>query len=181
MSYTVTATAPPTRITLLDGAGGAAVRWTLQAPEREGRSLRWKPEGVLRTLGSGQTWRRIWRHRGFRQELGIRWSHGLISLRETWTGATWSTGEVRPTAEAHSEILDWAARLPVQVEPFLGTSISQFQAQVTEKGPSLQDTKGVAHPRLELVLAATALVSGVFIQRALGWGIGPWGLLPWGD
>lgn len=180
---TVVPTAPPTRITLLDAAGAPAVRWTLQPVEREGRALRWKPEGQLHQLGSGTGFRRSWAHRGFRQELGLRWGYGLTSTREAWSAGSWAAGVVRPTAEAHSEILGWAAPLQVQVEPFLGTSMPTFAAKAFEAGPSLQDTKGVAHPRLELVLQGVQLVSQILFQQVanLGWGLGPFGLLPWGD
>lgn len=179
--YVVVPTAPPTRITLLDATGAPAVRWTLQTVEREGRALRWKPEGQGRQLGSATGFLRTWKHRGFRQELGLRWGYGLTSTREAWTGAAWAAGVVRPTAEAHSEILGWAAPLQVSVEPFLGTAMPTFTAQAYEQGPSLQDTKGVAHPRLELVLQAVQLVNQVLFTQALGWGLGPFGLLPWGD
>jgi len=182
-TYTVIPTAPPTRITLLDANGTPAVRWTLQTVEREGRRLRWRPEGQLHTLGSATAHRRAWAHRGFRQELGLRWGHGLQSTREAWAGADWAAPELRLTAEAHSEILGWAAPLEVSVEPFLGTAMPTFKAKAFEEGPSLQDTKGFAHPHLELVLAATALVNKVVFEQAAvtgGWGIGPWGLLPWG-
>ena len=180
---TVVPTAPPTRITLLDSTGAPAVRWTLQTVTREGRALRWKPEGQLRPLGSGTGFRRAWAQRGFRQELGLKWDFGLTSTREAWSGTAWAPGVVRPTAEAHSEILGWAAPLQVQVEPFLGTAMAAFTAQAYEQGPSLQDTKGIAHPRLELVLQAVQLVTQVLFQQTtnLGWGLGPFGLLPWGD
>ncbi|MDR3684783.1 MAG: hypothetical protein P4L11_13730 [Geothrix sp.] len=181
MSYTVVNTAPATRISLLDGAGVAQVRWTLQAPEREGRSLRWIPDGILAPLGSATGWRRSWEHRGFRLELGLKWGYGLTSFREAWTGSAWGAPVELPTATAHSEILDWSARYPVQVEPFLGQPMPSFQAQSYEKGPSLADTKGIAHPSLELVLTAIVLLSTVTLRQSLGWGIGPWGLLPWGD
>ena len=181
MSYTVLDTAPPTRISLLDEVGVAQVRWTLQAPEREGRSLRWLPEGVLRQLGSAMGWRRIWEHHGFRQELGVKWGYGLTSSREAWTGSAWGAAVQRPTAEAHSEILDWSASLPVLVEPFVGQPMPNFQAQSYEKGPSLADTKGIAHPSLELVLTAVTLGYGVTFAQGLGWGLGPWGLLAWSD
>ncbi|WP_257311100.1 hypothetical protein [Geothrix fuzhouensis] len=181
MSYTVVNTAPPTRISLLDAAGVAQVRWTLQAPEREGRTLRWIPDGVMQTLGSARNWRRIWQHRGFRQELAVKWGYGLTSTREAWVSGAWSAPVERPTAEAHSEILAWSAKLPCRVEPFMGQPMPTFQAQSYEKGPSLADTKGVAHPRLELVLAGMALVNGVRFEKSSGgWGLGPWGLMPWG-
>lgn len=182
MTFTAFNTAPPTRITLLDATGAPAVRWTLQPVEREGRRLRWKPEGKLTEMGSATGFRRAWSHRGFRQELGLRWSYGLMSTRETWTAGAWGPAIERRTADAHSEILSWAAPLEVQVEPFLGVSQAPaFTARSFEEGPSLQDTKGVAHPRLELVLASTVLVSGVVLGQVLGWGLGPFSLLPWGD
>jgi hypothetical protein len=179
--------APTTRITLLDAAGVGQVRWTLQVPEREGRLVRWVPEGMLRQLGSATGFLRRWIHRGFRLELSLRWGYGLTSTRETWDGTAWTGATVRPTAEAHSEILDWSARLPVQVEPYTGEVDAVFQAIATEKGPSLQDTKGIAHPRLELILAAVVLVGGLTFPpphpdpSGLGWGLGPWGTLSWGD
>jgi hypothetical protein len=176
--------APTTRITLLDAAGVGQVRWTLQVPEREGRRVRWVPEGMLRQLGSATGFLRRWIHRGFRLELSLRWGYGLTSTRETWTGAAWTGATVRPTAEAHSEILGWSERLPVQVEPYTGEVDAVFQAKAAEKGPSLQDTKGIAHPRLELILAAVVLVAGLTFPGTapnLGWGLGPWGTLPWGD
>lgn len=181
MTYTVLNTAPATRITLLDATGQGQVRWTLQAPDREGRSVRLKPEGTLHPLGSGADRKRRWIHNGFRQELAIRWAYGLTSTREIWTGTTWSSSVERPTAEAHCEILDWSERWPVQVEPFLGQPMPAFTAQGTEKGVSLADTKGVAHPSLELALVAVVLSAGIQIVQGLGWGIGPWGLLAWGD
>ena len=182
MTYTILNTAPATRVTLLDAAGQGQVRWTLQAPAREGREVRFRPEGTLRILGSGAAWRRIWQPKGIRQELAIKWGYGLTSTRETWTGTAWSAPSTRPTAEAHTEILDWSASLPVQVEPFLGQPMPAFQAQATEHGPSLRDTKGVAHPSLELALVAVALSSSIrFAKSVGGWGIGPWGLLAWGD
>ena len=46
---------------------------------------------------------------------------------------------------------------------------------------SLRDTKGLAHPSLELDLVAVGLVQGVTFRALLGWGIGPWSFLPWGD
>lgn len=177
--------APSTRITLLDATGAPAVRWTLQVPERAGRTVRWVPEGMLRQMGSASNFLRRWIHRGFRLEVSLRWGYGLTSTRETWSGTAWTGAATRPTAEAHSEILDWSERLPVQVEPYTGEGAAVFTATAAEKGPSLQDTKGVAHPRLELVLAAVVLVSGITFPPphggALGWGIGPWGQLPWGD
>ena len=174
-------TAPPTRVTLLDAAGAAVARWTLQPPGREGREIRFKPEGVLRTLGSGAAWRREWAHQGFREEIALRWGYGLTSTREAWTGSAWAPALVRPTAEAHSEILAWSDECPVQVEPFQGTKVPSFKAQAYEKGPSLRDTKGVAHPSLELALRATGLVAQIRFTKPAGWGLGPWGLLPWGD
>ena len=113
--------APPTRVTLLDASGAPAVRWTLQAVSREGRAVRWLPEGVLRQLGSGAASVRRWVHRGLRLELGLQWSHGLTSWREEMTGSAWSTPAELPTATAHSEILGWSAELDLSVEPFLGT------------------------------------------------------------
>ena len=179
---------PDSRITLLDASGTPAIRWTLQVPEREGRLLRWVPEGVLRQLGSATGFLRRWIHHGFRLELDLKWGYGLTSTRETWSGTAWTGAAPRPTAEAHSEILDWSARYAVMVEPYTGETEAVFQAIATEKGPSLQDTKGVAHPRLELVLAAVVLVGTLTFPpphpepgAALGWGIGPWGALPWGD
>lgn len=183
MSYTVVNTIPPTRVTLLDDAGQGQVRWTLQAPEREGREVRFRPEGVLRTLGGATGWRRSWSHLGFRQELALKWAFGLTSTRETWTGADWSAPVERPTAEAHAEILAWSAERPVSVEPFLGQPTPAFKAQGTEHGPSLRDTKGVAHPALELALQAVVLSSGiVLVQSATsgGYGLGPYGLMGWG-
>ena len=181
MSFTIVSTAPATRVTLLDGTGAPAVRWTLQAPEREGRRLLWTPEGQLHQLGGATHHRRVWTHRGFRMGLGLRWGYGLTSIREAWTGSAWGAATTRPTAEAHSEILGWAAPLEVSVEPFVGTPMPTFKAQATEAGVSLRDTKGVAHPSLELVLAAVALVRGVTFQKSAGgWGLGPWGLMPWG-
>lgn len=180
--------APSTRVTLLDATGVPAIRWTLQVPERAGRTLSWVPEGMLRNLGSASNFLRHWIHRGFRLEISLKWSYGLTSIRETWDGTAWIGAAQRPTAEAHSEILDWSARLPVQVEPYTGESQAIFQAIATEKGPSLQDTKGIAHARLELVLAAVVLVSSITFPpphpepgASLGWGLGPWGQLPWGD
>lgn len=181
MTYTILDTAPATRITLLDAAGQGQVRWTLQAPAREGREVRLKPEGSLHPLGSGADRKRRWIHNGFRQELAIKWAYGLTSTREEWTGNAWAAPVERPTAEAHCEILDWSAQLAVQVEPFLGQPMPAFKAQGTENGPSLRDTKGVAHPALELALVAVVLSMGVQIVQGLGWGIGPWGLLAWGD
>jgi hypothetical protein len=181
MSYTVVNTAPATRVSLLDAAGVPQVRWTLQAPEREGREIRFKPEGVLSVLGSGTNWRRRWAHQGFREEFVMHWGYGLTSTRETWTGAAWSAPESRLTAEAHTEILDWSARLAVQVEPFVGEPLPKFQAKAYEKGPSLADTKGVAHPRLELVLAAMVLSNSIVLARSSGgYGLGPYGLMGWG-
>lgn len=183
MTFTVVPTAPPTRITLLDASGAPAVRWTLQPVERDGRRLRWKPEGQLHILGSATGHRRAWLHRGFRQELGLRWGYGLTSTREAWASGAWGAATERLTVEAHSEILGWAAPLEVQVEPFLGTAMPAFKAKALEEGPSLKDTKGVAHPRLELVLQGTALVNRVVFEQAAGggWGLGPWGLLAWGS
>ena len=172
---------PPTRVTLLDASGAPVVRWTLQAVSREGRALRWAPEGVLRQLGGGAASVRRWAHRGFRLELGLLWSHGLTSWREEMAGSTWSTPAELPTATAHSEILGWSAELDLTVEPFVGTPMPSFTARAFEQGPSLADTKGVAHPALSLALQAVALVNGIFFQQALGWGIGPFGILPWGD
>ena len=181
MTLTVLDTRPATRITLLDAAGQGQIRWTLQAPEREGREIRFKPEGTLRTLGGATGWRRVWAHLGFRQELAVRWGYGLTSTRETWTGTAWSAPLERPTAEAHSEILDWSERWPVSVEPFLGQPMPTFEAQGVEAGVSLRDTKGVAHPSLELVLASVVLSTSIMLTDELGWGLGPFGLLAWGD
>ena len=181
MTFTVVNTRPATRVTLLDDAGQGQVRWTLQAPVREGREIRFRPEGTLRPLGGATGWRRAWAHLGFRQELAIKWSFGLTSTRETWAGTTWSAPIERPTAEAHCEILDWSAKQPVQVEPFLGQPMPSFKAQGTENGPSLRDTKGVAHPALELALVAVALSSSIMLKKATGgYGLGPWGLMGWG-
>lgn len=176
---TIFPTSPATRITLLDEAGDPAVRWTLQASDREGREIRFQPEGVLATLGSGTGWQRKWKHNGFRQELGIKWSAGLTSTREAWVSGAWSAGSIRPTAEAHCEVLEWAALHQVTVEPFLGQPMPSFTATAYEKGPSLQDTKGIIHPRLELALKAVALSTKLTLIG--GWGCGPWGLLAWGD
>lgn len=181
MTYTVVNTAPATRVTLLDDAGQGQVRWTLQAPAREGREVRFKLEGSLRPLGSGAAWRRVWAHKGIRQELAIKWGYGLTSFREAWTGTAWSAPVERPTAEAHTEILGWSAARPVQVEPFLGQPMPAFRAQPQEHGPSLRDTKGVAHPALELALVAVALSREILLTKGRGgWGLGPWGLMPWG-
>jgi hypothetical protein len=180
---TIWATSPPTRVTLQDDAGNGLVRWTLQLPTREGRELRFLPEGQLRPLGSGTAWKRQWIFEGFRQELGLTWSAGMQSSREAWVSGAWGTPETCPTATAHSEILDWAAQHPCLVEPFLGQPCPSFKAQAFEKGPALRDTKGIVHPNLELALRAVQLArSIVLIQSAnLGWGLGPWGLLAWGD
>ena len=183
MSYTVLNTAPAMRITLLDAAGQGQVRWTLQASDREGRTVRLKPEGTLHPLGSGADRKRRWIHNGFRQELAIKWAYGLTSTRETWTGTAWSAPVERPTAEAHCEILDWSEQFPVQVEPFLGQPMPAFKAQGTERGPSLRDTKGVAHPALELALVAVVLSTRIVLIQTTqggGWGLGPWGLMGWG-
>ncbi len=180
--------AATSRITLLDASGAPVVRWTLEAPERAGRMLRWIPEGILHQLGSATRFLRSWTHHGFRLQLSLKWGYGLTSTRETWNGTAWSGATLRPTAEAHSEILEWSERLPVEVEPYTGEVEAVFQARAAEKGPSLQDTKGIAHPRLELVLTAVLLVTTATFPpphpepgAALGWGLGPWGLLPWGD
>jgi hypothetical protein len=184
VSFTVCATAPPTRVTLLDAAGGSVARWTLQDPTREGRALRWRPEASLRELGSGQGFARRLRHRGFRLELALRWDAGLLSTREAWSGATWAAPETLPTALAHGEILAWAAGRLVRVEPFLGQPAPAWTALALEAGPSLRDTRGVVHPDLELVLQSQSLTTGVVLIQAPsagGWGLGPWGLQPWGE
>ncbi len=172
---------PPTRVTLLDASGAPVVRWTLQAVSREGRALRWAPEGVLRQLGGGAASVRRWAHRGFRLELGLLWSHGLTSWREEMAGSTWSTPAELPTATAHSEILGWSETADLTVEPFVSTDFPSFIARAFEQGVSLQDTRGVAHPTLELDLVGVTLVQGITFRAALGWGIGPWSFLPWGD
>jgi hypothetical protein len=178
---TIFPTAPPTRITLLDEDGNPTARWTLQGSEREGREIRFKPEGVLQQLGSGTAWKRRWKQQGFRLELAIKWAVGLTSLREAWVGSAWGAAAELTTAEAHCEILEWAAQHQVQVEPFLGSPMPSFYAMATERGPALRDTKGVVHPSLELGLQARTLASQINFTQALGWGIGPFGLLAWGD
>lgn len=184
MTYTIVPALQPTRITILDGSTPLA-RWTLQSPDRAGRSLRWIPDGKLAELGSGAGFARLWAHRGFRLELSIKWGAGLMSSRETWTGSSWSDPETLPTAQAHCEILDWAARFPMQVEPWAGDMTALFVAAAFERGPSLEDTRGVVHSDLELVLQGTSFADALTIPATLdpdaltGWSYGPWSYYTW--
>ena len=137
----------------------------------------------MHDLGCGTDWARRWVHRGFRLELGIRWNYGITSTRETWSGGSWTSPAALPTAQAHSEILDWSERNSVKVEPLAGQPMPVWVAQAFEVGLSLRDTRGIAHPGLELALVSRRLVRNVSLIQASssGWGIGPWGLMPWGE
>lgn len=182
VTLTAIDTVPPTRITLLDDAGASVARWTLQDPDREARVIRWRPEGRLALLGSGRGFERRWVHRGFRLEISLNWTAGITSSREAFAGGAWGPREELTTAQAHCEILGWAAAYRVRVEPFVGQPMPAFLAIATEEGPSLEDTAGVVHRDLALNLQGRHLVRGVTIVRTIngGWGIGPWGLMPWG-
>lgn len=180
MSLLVLETSRPVRVTLLDASGANVARWTLQVEEREGRGMRWTPEGQLHTLGSGAGHVRAWQHRGWRRELSLRWGAGLTSRRETWDGSAWGTPVALPTAQAHTEILGWRAGA-LQVEPFADGEFGAFEAQAWERGPSLQDTKGVVHPALELVLTARDLSTEIaFLGIEGGYGWTSYGCYGWG-
>jgi len=181
---TVYGKAPSTRVTSLDATGAAVCRWTLQPTIKEGRSVSWVPEGTLAVLGSASSRQRSWAHKGFRQELSLRWAAGTTSLVETWTGSSWSSPVTITTAQAHADILQAAAHTNVLVEPFLGSTIPSFAALVTERGPSLSDNRGAIHSQLQLVLSGLGLVDGItlaVLSTLAGWGIGPWCTNPWGS
>jgi hypothetical protein len=145
-----------------------------------GREIRIVPEGVAATLGSGTDWRRKWVHKGFRTELGLKWSVGLVSSKEIYSGGLWGAPEELPTATAHSEIIDAATNNPVYVEPFVGERMPAFYANASEQGVTLRDTKGIAHPDLGIALRAVTLASSIVLSAGTGgWGLGGWGLLGW--
>jgi len=147
-----------TRITLYEADGTTPkYRLTLQKETREGLTLGFKPEGVPHQLGSGANWARHLTHHGFRPTLGIKWAHGLDSLRETWSGSAWGAPEAILTPIALSLIFTWAFQSPCLVEPHLDKAYS-FAAQ-PEPGQALElkDLKGVLHTGLDLVLIATEL------------------------
>ncbi len=185
MSYTVLPVTTPTLVTLLDPAGLPFARWTLQGSAPEGRILRWKAEGNLHTAGSAQSFARCWHHRGFRLELVIRWNVGVQSYRQDWLGADWGDPEPLPTALAHSQILRWASKAPVVVQPFLGDESFIFNAQALGDGPSLRDLAGVAHTQLELVLEAVSVAEAPAVPGTIdpdartGWSYGAWSYYTW--
>lgn len=78
----------PTRVTIFDGNGNPTKRWTLQIPQKEGRTLTYTPEGGVEE-GSLPNRSRINRMRGFRRDLAIKWSSGLRSTLEWWEAGAW--------------------------------------------------------------------------------------------
>ena len=192
---------PSTRITSFNAAGVAVSRWTMGPTDDEGRVLSWVPEGNLATLGAATGFRRAWSHRGFRKTLSMQWSVGLTVDREDWNGTDWISAGLMTTAQAHCDILDAGFKTSVLVEPFLGTTVESFMAMSSEEGPRLQDTKGMVHRNLALVLSSTTPSVSVSIADIMGagfglgpfgtdpfggsaphgWGISEWGIYLWGD
>jgi len=185
VSYTVFPVTTPTLITLVDPSGMPFARWTLQGSAPEGRILRWKAEGNLHMAGSALDFARSWHHRGFRLEMVIRWNVGVQCLRQDWTGSAWGDPEPLPTALAHSQILRWAARATVVVQPFQGDDSFIFNAHAPGDGPSLRDLAGVAHTHLEMTLEAVSLASAPEVPGTIdpeartGWSYGAWGYYTW--
>lgn len=185
MSYTALPVTTPTLITLVDASGMPFARWTLQGSAPEGRILRWKAEGNIHMAGSAMDFARSWHHRGFRLEMVIRWNVGVQSFRQDWTGTAWGDPEPLPTALAHSQILRWAARATVVVQPFEGDDSFIFNANATGDGLSLRDIGAVAHTHLEMMLEAVSLADAPAVPGTIdpeartGWSYGAWSYYTW--
>ena len=177
MSYLALDRTTPTVAILLDASGNNLVRWTLQAPTREGRVLTWTPEGTLRQL-RGEGWPRRWVHRGWRRSLALTWDVGLLSLRETWSGEAWTDATEAPTAQAVSEILEAASTGAVQVEPIQDSALGTWLANGLEHPLVLQDLKGVAHTALMLTLQSVGLVDQIELPH--GYGLMSFGIYAYG-
>lgn len=78
----------PTRVTIFDANGVPTKRWTLQIPQKEGRTLTYTPEGGVEE-GTLPNRSRINRMQGFRRDLAIKWSSGLRSMLEWWEAGAW--------------------------------------------------------------------------------------------
>ncbi len=147
-----------TRVTLYEVDGITPLyRITLQREAPEGLTLKFTHEGVLHPMGSGAGWAKHWVHRGHRAQLSIKWNYGVRSDRETWTGSEWGAPSKILTALAVSIILTHAFPVPCKVEPRPDTDWSFMAQPDPAKAFELKDTKGVAHPGLELVLIASTL------------------------
>lgn len=151
-----------TRIILFQNDGTTPrYRITLQKETRKGLDLLFKPEGETRQLGSGAGWARPWLMHGFRITLAIKWSHGLLSLVETWNGAGWDEGTSVNTAQALGVIHTWASRMPCRVSPHLDLDFDFLAQPDAAKGHGLRDLKGQFHTDLELDLISTVLIKGI--------------------
>jgi hypothetical protein len=146
------------RITLYASDGTTPVsRITLQKEDREGLQLSFKPEGSALRLGSGSGWANTWTHHGHRASLSIKWSVGLESSIETWSGSAWGAPTAILTPIALSQIFNRAFQAPCLVEPHLDKAYS-FSAQPDPgKAFVLCDRKGVVHTDLGLDLVAVTL------------------------
>lgn len=158
MSYIVYGTGR-SRVTLYDTAGTPTVRITLQKETREGLTLKFSPEGQLHKKGSGAAWGQDWQHRGFRPSLQIEWTHGLMTLRETYTSGAWSAAVEIPTAEALGQILNSAFVAPCLVQPHVDHSFAFLAQPDPETAFELRDVKGVAHTGLTLSLMGRSLTA----------------------
>lgn len=169
-----------TIVVTLVQAGVEAVRWTLQTPDKEGKTFSWVPEGIETELGSGAGFARSYTHRGFRRRLELSWEYGTTSMREEFSG-TWGAAVSHPTAAAVSEILQWGAMGDLKVTAAEGMGLPDFYARAIEQEVALKDIKGVAHSGLALVLDAVTLIPNIRLDATLGWGDNAWGNAPWGS
>lgn len=148
------------RITLYDVDGTTPLyRITLQREAPEGLKLQFTHEGVTHHMGSGAGWANHLTHRGHRAQLSVKWNYGVRCDREAWTGSAWGAPSKVLTATAISIILTHAFQTPCKVEPRIDTAWNFLAQPDPAKAFELRDTKGVAHPGLELVLIAVTLAS----------------------
>jgi len=143
------------RITLYAADGTTPLyRITLQREAREGLTLKFVPEIVSHKMGSGADWANHLTYRGHRPQLDVKWKYGVRSDRQAWTGSAWGAPTKILTATAISIIQAYAFQAPCNVEPHFDKAWSFMAQPDPGKAFELRDTKGVAHPGLELVLIA---------------------------
>lgn len=154
-----------TRITLYQEDGVTPnFRITLQEEDEQSLQLKWTPEGVGHSLGSGSSWARHWTHRGHRPTLTILWAVGVYSQIETYASGSWGAPAEILTPLAIAKILTWGFRSPCLVEPHLDKAYS-FKAQPDpESAFALKDVGAVAHTDLEITLI------GTIVEELPDWG-----------
>ncbi|WP_306600764.1 hypothetical protein [Geothrix sp. 21YS21S-2] len=115
-------------------------------------------------------------------ELNLAWDTGLTSFREAWTDGAWGPQVELPTLDAVGEIVNGSEIYPVVVEPILGLTVLTFSAQAFDFTHGIQDTRGIVHRGIQLILQATSSAGGASADPnsyPTGWSYGQWSYYTW--